>query len=161
ARNAAGIFAYHEAEALARRGLGQLQALPQTPERDHQELLLQIILGGALQVTKGYAVAETGQAYQRARQLCPRLGEEPTGVRALGGLWFFHVVRLDLGTARDLGEELLRLAQRKREPGQLLQAHWALGMTTGHQGEFTLALEHLRAARSLFDPAQECTPGSL
>jgi predicted ATPase len=161
ARNAAGIFAYHEAEALARRGLGQLQALPETSERDNQELLLQIILGGALQVTKGYAVAETGQAYLRARHLCQRLGEVPANFRALGGLWFFHVLRLDLGASRELGEDLLRLAQRKQDPEQLLQAHWALGMTTGHQGEFPLALKHLHAARSLLDPARPCAPGSL
>jgi tetratricopeptide (TPR) repeat protein len=161
ARNAVEVFAYHEARTLARRGLEQLRSLPETPERDRQELLLQIILGGALQVTKGYAVEETGQAYQRAQQLCQRLGEVPGSFRALGGLWFFHVARLDLRTARQLGEELLRLAQRKQDPVQLLQAHWALGMTTGHQGEYTLALEYLRAAMPLFDPAQHCAPGCL
>src|SRR5262249_5778749 len=146
ARSAAEVFAYHEAEALAHRGVKQLHALPDTTERARQELQFQIVLGDALQATRGYAAAETGQAYGRAHALCQQLGDVPEKFLALWGLWFFNVVRLDLATARELGEELSRLAGRGQDPVQRMRAHFALEVTTCYQGEFTLALENFRAA---------------
>jgi predicted ATPase/predicted Ser/Thr protein kinase len=149
ARNAADVFAYHEAEALAHRGLEQLRALPETTERVRKELQLQTALAGVLQPRRGYDAAETGEAYRRARALCLRLGDEvqvPELFLTLWGLWNFHMMARELATALDLAEELSRLAQRGGDPVQLMQAHLALQETTLHQGKFPLAMEHFRAA---------------
>src|SRR5262249_12087800 len=45
--------------------------------------------------------------------------------------------------------------QKEQDPIHLMQAHWILEMTAVHQGEFNLALEHLRAAMSWFDSSQQ------
>jgi class 3 adenylate cyclase/DNA-binding winged helix-turn-helix (wHTH) protein len=66
-----------EAISHLTRGLEVLTTMPETPEHIQQELDLQILLGAAWAETGGWAAAEVGQAYARARELCQRLGEPP------------------------------------------------------------------------------------
>jgi class 3 adenylate cyclase len=54
-----------EAISHLRTGLAVLQTLPETAERIQQELLLQIRLGQALMMTKGFAAPEAEHAYAR------------------------------------------------------------------------------------------------
>ena len=44
------------------------------------------------------------------------------------GVYWFHLVRGALSTAQELGEEMVRLAQRTAKPADLLPAYTALGM---------------------------------
>jgi class 3 adenylate cyclase len=48
-------------------GLAVLKTLPETPERHLQELTLQLALGAALSMLKGFTAPETEQAYSSAR----------------------------------------------------------------------------------------------
>src|SRR5262249_58076831 len=84
---------YAEAISHLSHGLELLTTLPDTPERAQQELVLQLALGRALSVGKGYAAPDVGTAYGRARELCRQLGEIPQLVPALGGLVSFYVIR--------------------------------------------------------------------
>jgi len=43
----------------------------------------------------------------------------------LAGLWGFYLIRAELQTARELGEQLLRLAQSAGRPALLVEAHFA------------------------------------
>ena len=63
-----------EAAAQFQKGLDQLALLPDIPERRQKELEFSSALGTALNVAKGSAAPETGQAYARARELWERLG---------------------------------------------------------------------------------------
>ena len=108
-------------------GIELLKTLPETPERTQHALTLYIALGAALQVTKGHAAPEVEHAYTQARALCQQVGETPELVPVLFGLWRFYVVRSQLHTARELGETLLRLAQRADDPALAVVAHHALG----------------------------------
>jgi predicted ATPase len=56
-----------EAAAKFRKGLDQLALLPDTPERQRQELEFWSALAAVLNAVKGFAAAETGHAYARAR----------------------------------------------------------------------------------------------
>ena len=93
ADNAIRRFAYREAVGLARRGLELLLQLPDTPERAQQELCLQLTLGVPLIATEGYAAADVGNVYLKARELCQRLGETPDISEVLWGLWTFHTLK--------------------------------------------------------------------
>jgi hypothetical protein len=73
--------------------------------------------------TKGYATPEVGIVYNRARELCQQVGETPQLFLALEGLWQFSLVRAEYQTARELGEQLLSLAQSARDPALFLAAH--------------------------------------
>ena len=113
-----------EAISHLTKGLELLKTLPDTPERVQQELTLQITLGVPLMATKGYAAPEVESAYTRARELCQQVGETPQLFPVLWGLWLFYFVRGELQTARELGEQLLSLAQSVQDPALL----WRLTM---------------------------------
>ena len=66
--------ANQEAIAYYRRGLDVLHTLPGTDRRLQQEIELQIALGLPMTVVYGYASPETGRVYDRARDLCRKLG---------------------------------------------------------------------------------------
>jgi hypothetical protein len=109
------------------KGLESLATLPNTPERARQELGFLTTLGLALTATKGQANEEVGRTYTRAREISQQLGETPQLLPALSGLVSFHIVRAELEAARQVGEQLLDLAERQSAASLFLVAHWALG----------------------------------
>ena len=133
-----------------------LKALPHTPERIQQELTLQISLGVPMTATKGYAAPEVEQTYARARELCQQLGETPLLFPVLRGLAQFYRVRAELQTARELGEQLLSLAQSVQNlyPDFLVDAHLALGETLFWLGELIPSREHVEQGGALYHPQQ-------
>jgi predicted ATPase len=146
--------AHAEATAHLTRGLEVLASLPDTAERLQYELALQTTLGPVLMATKGYAAPEVEHTYSRARQLCAQLGETPQLFQVLLGLRFFYQVRGALQSARELGEQLLHLAQQMHSRPYLVQAHAQLGHTLCFRGEFVAAREHVEQAMSLYDAHQ-------
>jgi TOMM system kinase/cyclase fusion protein len=134
------------------KSLDLLNTLPDTQERRRQELELQLALGPALMVTRGFAAAEVAATYARARQLCEQLGEREQLFSVLFGLWRSAHARAQLPRARELGEQLLSLATCQGDPGLLVEAHGALGQTLCIQGELTLAREHLQQVVALYEP---------
>ena len=133
------------------KGLELLKTLPDTPGRAQQELTLQIALGVPLRATKGFAAPEVGRAYARARELCQQVGETPQLVPVLRGLWEFYELRADYATARALGEQLLTLARRVKDPALLLVAHDVVGDTLLWLGDFPAARAHLEQGVALYD----------
>jgi class 3 adenylate cyclase/predicted ATPase/energy-coupling factor transporter ATP-binding protein EcfA2 len=138
-----------EAISHCTRGLAVLQHLPESPARLQQELDLQTALGPALMVTKGFAALEVEQVYTRARTLCRHLGATPQLFPVLWGAWMSASARAELQSARELGEELLTLAESRQDPALLLGAHQALGQTFSQRGEWTLARVHLEQGMAL------------
>ena len=135
-------------------GLEVLKRLPDTPERTQHELMLHTALGVPLRATKGFGAPEVGQVYARARELCQQVEETPQLVPVLRGLWEFYELQGELQTARELGEQLLTLAQRVREVELLLVAHNVLGDTLVWLGEFAGARAHLEQGMALYHPQQ-------
>jgi predicted ATPase len=152
ADNAIRRFAFREAVALSRRGLELLRKLPDTPERTRQELGLQLTLGVPLIATEGYSAPSVGDVYLRARELYQRLGDSSNVSEVLWGLWTFYALKAELGIAREIAEEFLRLAERLPYPNLEMRGHWALEITFMHMGEFSLAKEHYEKALCLYDP---------
>src|SRR5262249_43795785 len=97
------------------------------------------------------AAPEVLQAYARARELCQQIGEPPQLFQVLRGLWYFYLHRVELQTARELGEQLLTLAQHVADSAFLLEAHYALGNTLNYLGEFVTALDHFAQGIALYD----------
>jgi predicted ATPase len=91
------------------------------------------------------------QTYARARALCAQVGETPQLFPTLRGLWRFYLNRGPLQPARELGEQLLRLAQGATAPTSLPEAHAALGTTLFYVGEYVTALTHLEQGFTLTD----------
>jgi TOMM system kinase/cyclase fusion protein len=136
------------------KGLELLNALPETPEHIRQELALQMSLGGALTSTKGFAAPEVQQAFARARARCRLLGQPPQLFPVLRGLYAYYLVRGDLETAHELGQDCLRLAQSVKDPALFLESHFALGQVFLCRGDLVRAREHLAQGITLYDPQQ-------
>jgi predicted ATPase len=153
--------AYVEAVAHLTKGLEALQTLPDPPLRTQQELDLQLALGQAFQVTKGFPALEVRDAYTRARELCQQVGDTPQLAGVLRGLGMFYRSRGELQTARELGEQLLTLAQRQHDPESLTYAHWALGEAMFYLGEFIPARAHLDQALAVSAAPQNRSRPSL
>jgi predicted ATPase len=148
-------YAYQEASCHLQRGLALLQTLPDTPARAQQELDLQLALGRAFIASKGSAAPEVQQTYARARALCAQVGDTPEIFPAQQGLWQFYLTRGALQTARELGEQLDRLAQREAAPTLRLVAHGALGITLFYLGEYAVARTYLEQGMALTDPTTQ------
>jgi predicted ATPase len=139
------------------KGIELLATLPETPIRIQQELDLQIALGPALMAIKGQATPEAEQIYARAWALCRQLGDTSTLVPTLRGLCRFYRNRGALLMAREIGEQLYRLAQREAESVHLLEAHDALGTTLCFLGDYAAARSHLEQGLGLIDPVAQRT----
>ena len=151
ADNAIRRFAYREAVVLARRGLELLAKLPDSPQRVQQQLRLQLTLAVPLIAIEGYATADVGNVYMRARELCEQLGETPEISLVLWGLWTFRLLRGELVAAREIAEEFLRLSGPRSYPGHVMRAHLVMEVTCMHRGEFSSAMEHFEKTLSLYD----------
>jgi len=139
------------------RGLEVLKTLPDASQRTQQELALQTTLGPALMATKGAGAPEVERTYARARELCQQEEDTPQLFPVLYGMWLFYLVRAQLQTAQELGEQLLSLAQRTQEVVLLLEAHRALGTSLFYAGELAPARLHLEHALALYDPQEHRT----
>jgi predicted ATPase/DNA-binding winged helix-turn-helix (wHTH) protein len=151
--------AYTEAIAHLTQGLTLLNTLPNTPERAQHELTLTLALGGPLAVTQGYAAPEVAQVYTRARELYQQLGATAQLSPVAWRLWQFYVVRGELQTARELGEECLHLAGD--DVTSLLIAHYALAISLFYLGEFAPARRHAEQGTALYNAQHHHALASL
>ncbi|MBI3796327.1 MAG: AAA family ATPase [Deltaproteobacteria bacterium] len=135
-----------------------LRMLPDTRARAQQELRLHLTLGMPLLYTRGFSSPEVGATYTRARELCQQVGETRQLFSVLHGLRTVHQVRGELLAARELGEQLLDLAQKEQDPAMLVEAHWALGYTLFHLGELSTAQAHMEQSLSFYDSQRHRSP---
>jgi class 3 adenylate cyclase/tetratricopeptide (TPR) repeat protein len=146
--------AEEQAVTHLRAALRLLDTLPVTPERAAQELRLQLTLGRALKITKGFGSMEVEQVYTRARALCQQVGETPQLFPVLFGLSAFYRNGGDLRTSYEVATQCLTLAERLQSPVFLCAAHLTLGITLLILGELSASQRHLEQAVALYDPHQ-------
>jgi hypothetical protein len=97
----------------------------------------------------GYAAPELADYHRQTRELCQRTGDPEQHDAALHGLLSLHLVRADLRTARELAEELLRLAQGGMSAVRLLNARRMVGNIYVHLGEFQAARDQLEEGAAI------------
>src|SRR5262249_27093679 len=127
---------------------------PESPEIIRQELNLQLTLGLSLATTRGWATPEVAQAYRRAQELCRQAGESPESYSALYGLSIYYLLRAELSKARELSEELLRLAGKDQDSSRTIVAHYMLGFSLLFMGDLAPAEEHFTQGLELYRPGQ-------
>lgn len=147
-------------EALAHLEAAQrvLHSVPESEARDRQELGIQLAMGSAMVAASGFAAPQTGQAYQRARELCERLDDINQLFPVVYGLCLFHLYAADLAAARAASDWLLELSATSNDRDLLFFAHRAAGVSSYPAGKLEAAREHLERALSLYDPEAHRTP---
>jgi predicted ATPase len=143
------------------RGLEVLSALPESAGRDRLELDLQVALGGAQLAAMGWAAPETGQAYERARELCGRLGETRQVFPVLWGLTVFHINRGEPCKGHEIAEQMLRLAEREGDVAAQVASQRALSAALYHLGEWSSTRDHLEQVLGLYGVMPERPPPPL
>jgi class 3 adenylate cyclase/tetratricopeptide (TPR) repeat protein len=140
-----------EAVAHLRQGLKLIETLPDTDETARLELALQSALGMPLIATKGYSAIETGTAYDRAHELCDRIGSSEQLFPILYGQGVFRLGYGQFRKAQSLFEEFLCLAGNEGAAGPTLVAHRMLGTSLFLRGELSAGRRSLEEALSLYD----------
>jgi predicted ATPase len=151
-QRSANRSAMTEAAAQYQKGLDELALLPETRERQWQELELRSSLGVVLRLVKGYASPETGRALDCARVLWEELGSPPEFLNIPFWQSLHHHTRGELGLAGRLDDGLLRLSHRRNDSAGLVLGYLSSGRTLMLAGRFALSRSHLEAALALYDP---------
>jgi class 3 adenylate cyclase/predicted ATPase len=157
-RRSAARSAMAEAAAQFQKGLDQLELLPDTPERERQELELQCALGAVLIALKGFAAPETGQVYVRAQALWEKLGSPTEFLHLPFGQSFHHVVRAEFDLAQRFDENLLRLGHQRNDPVGRVLGHHSSGRTLFYRGRFASSRSHQEEALTLYDAISQRWP---
>jgi class 3 adenylate cyclase/predicted ATPase len=142
-----------EAAAQFQKGLDQLALLPDTRERQRQELELRSPLGDVLHALKGQAAPETGQAVARARELWEQLGSPSEFLGVPFRQSRYHMYRGETDLALRLDEELLRLARQRNDSRGLVWGHLSFGRNLLCAGKFVSSRSHLEEMLAVYDPS--------
>ena len=122
------------------QGLELLKTLPDTPQRALKELEYRLTLGVPLVLTLGHAATDVEMNYLRARELSVQSEDAYQRIQALMGLRRFYHVRGKLGSALEVSEQILALAQNL-EPVYLARAFLLRGEILYRMGCFQKAQE--------------------
>ncbi|NOY71784.1 MAG: AAA family ATPase [Gammaproteobacteria bacterium] len=150
-----------EAVTHFNQGLTALALLPDSPSNRAKELALQVDLGLAITMLKGYVAPEVEAAYTRAQVLCQDIDDPLTLFVVMCGLWNFYLVRADLNKSFQLAEQLQKCAVEANKPIMILTARRIMGSTLFWRGELHDALTYLDAPEVVILPQNSESTGLL
>jgi class 3 adenylate cyclase/tetratricopeptide (TPR) repeat protein len=151
AEQARARSAYDDAMRYINEAVRLLAELPESWERDRDEIAIQGIRGLLLAATQGFATPELAQCLNRGLTLCQRVGEGPEMFAVMYGLWAFNLARNRLHDAMKLAEKILNLSSLVNTELAEAGAHSAFGATCLWRGDFTAAHQHLKQANEVYD----------
>ena len=149
AHQAAQRSSYPESIAYVNSALEILAGLPQSEQRDRDELPLRVSLGVSLMAAKGFDSDELERSFARGAILARDLKETIFLFAMLNGLWGFHFTRGHLKLALAISQELMAVAEQLNDPGSIRDAHSAMGAALGYAGDLLAARSHLEQAAAL------------
>jgi len=140
-----------EAERHLRVGIDLLAGLPETTARHQREISLQNTLGVCLMPTRGFGNPEVAAAFDRAAEICARVGDDRGLFIALRGKGQYHMISGDLITAREDAHRVLELAEQVGNHDFLIEAHHLGWSTLCFAGEFRAAQRHAEEGISRYE----------
>jgi adenylate cyclase len=149
AQRAVSRSAFAEALAHADAGLALIPALAATAERSHREFDLLAALVRAATAIEGWGSPQTMPGYERMRDLARESGDDDELTAALAGSCTAHIVAARYDQALEMARQMLVVAERKKSPGALADAHHAEGWTLFWTGDVGHSLNALDRAITL------------
>lgn len=140
---------HQEARAAFGDAITALSQRPPSPERDAQELALQMCRLTPLVVIHGWTSLQVRYACERAQALAEALGAQRELFTVLSLLSAVHGSQ-DWNKSLDYAEEALALAQRL-DLAAVVAAHASLETPLFFTGQFAVALQHTERVLALFD----------
>jgi class 3 adenylate cyclase/predicted ATPase len=136
---AAERSADEEAVRHLRRGLQMLMTLPNSTQKDEQELDFQLALGTPLAAQHGYGNPLVGAARDRAIALCEKLGDTQRLLPSLYGQYAYCIASGSIPKALEYSKRCQSLAAHTGDRLARLIAHRAMGVSLLEMGEFEAA----------------------
>jgi predicted ATPase len=148
---AARQYANQEAIAHYRKGLSVLERLPPSAARDELELGLLIALGPVLMMVMPSWAPEVKRIYDRARDVAREHQRSSSLFVVLWGSWLVAYAQEGRLVARQLIQELYRLADELKDPAYRLQAQHAEYSMVLFEGKFARTLQLTESNLDLYD----------
>jgi hypothetical protein len=128
--------AFAEAVGHLTTALTVNQQLPESVERDKQELEIRLLLASAYFGLLGWAAVEVPRTLRPARDLARRLGKREELTSILYYMWFHHGMRCEYEMADAVNTELYSLAKSTGDSRALITAQMIEASTRCWKGEF-------------------------
>ena len=107
-----------------------LAHVPETSERDRQELALRMSFHRALGAVRGQGSQEVEENLKQALELARKVNDEQALVTTMVALGRVYVTRSDRAGALQIAEEDSRLVERVHDPALAILLHMQLGRFT-------------------------------
>ena len=125
---------------------------PRDAARDEVEVEMLLALGSAIMATKSYAEPEIEATYDRARELCERLGNDSRVGLALAGLSIYYINRGETLLGATMAERVLAIALARGDDTLELLGRVQLALARNNLGESKASLDHSLRAIEIYDP---------
>jgi Cdc6-like AAA superfamily ATPase len=146
------VSANLEAIQHFKKALDLLKTLPESIDRNKQELSLQLALILPIQATQGFASPEIGQAVKRAQELYPEFGDTPEVFMALTQISTYYSTRPEYRKALEFEDQITKLAEKLGDPMMKAISHYNACWSKLNLGELTQSLEHTKYMNEFYDP---------
>ena len=155
---AAGRFAHAEAIRLHKQALSIVRRLPETRDRDRQELEILRGMAAPLNARHGYSSRELQQVLERSVVLAEALGRKDSMLTSLVNLWTSRFVQGRITDGYQTATQALALAGPESESSG--PAHFALGGSALILGRPAEAVRHLEVTARLASGTQSLSIGT-
>jgi predicted ATPase/class 3 adenylate cyclase len=143
---------YGAAVELGNDLLEVLAVQPETPARIRDEIAVEMSLARSLIAVRGYD-AEVERSIRAAVDRSGAADDAPERFPVLRSLATLHMLRSDYRSGRELGRELLAIAEQQHDPMLLSDAHLVVGVNTAFGEDMTEGLHHLDRSIEHFEAA--------
>jgi len=130
--------------------LRALSMKPDSAELTREKIALQMSVARALMSMRGYT-AEVEAAFTKAMKMSGAAGELPQQFPVLRSLASLYTLRGEFNKSREIGRELLAIADRQEDNGLRVDANLVAGMAAANSESIDRGLPHLDKAIALFD----------
>ena len=155
---AAARFAHAEAIRLHKQALSNVRRLPETRDRDRQELEILRGMAAPLNARHGYSSRELQQVLERSVVLAEALGRKDSMLTSLVDLWTSRFVQGRITDGYQTAARALALAGPESESSG--PAHFALGGSALILGRPAEAVRHLEVTARLASGTQSLSIGT-
>jgi predicted ATPase len=136
------------------RAIKVLHTLPESEERNGQDLNLLLMMSGCQTSALGWGHPDVARAHKRIQKIYKDVDDPKLISEALLALMSAHNVRAEYDQAIRLGSELSRLGESVDQPAISYMPHGPLGLLSYVRGDFAKAKEHFNRAREGYDRDQ-------
>ncbi|HMI33901.1 MAG TPA: adenylate/guanylate cyclase domain-containing protein [Propionibacteriaceae bacterium] len=138
-----GRGAHTEATRLLSRALELLETLPESDDRDLNELTARMLRALSVSSMQGYAAHDVQVDHRWAEELTKRLGTRPEVLPSIIAIWAYWLTSGDLPTARGLIDRLTDMLGQEAFSWFEPEVESCAGFQDFYEGHLELAREHL------------------